>query len=84
MEQNFNIYKITCRSSRNIKNFTFNFWRKIHRKISRSIALFGVCFQENVIANLLSNREHFHLLASFRGVSDDDLEDEIDNFAFQA
>jgi ABC-type multidrug transport system ATPase subunit len=43
----------------------------------------GVCFQENVIVNLLSIREHFHLFASFRGVLEDDLEEAIEYFGHQ-
>jgi ABC-type multidrug transport system ATPase subunit len=43
----------------------------------------GVCYQENVIINLLSIREHLHLFAAFRGVSEDVLPDLIDYFAAQ-
>ena len=41
----------------------------------------GVCFQENVIINLLSVKEHFELFGALRGVPIDTLNDCIDYFA---
>jgi ABC-type Na+ transport system ATPase subunit NatA len=47
------------------------------------LRLLGVYFQENVIVNLFSIYEHFHLFALFRGVSNDDYEEATDYFTFQ-
>lgn len=41
----------------------------------------GVVFQDNVIINLLSVREHLHLFGAFRGIPEDDLEESIRFFA---
>ncbi|OHT08819.1 ABC transporter family protein [Tritrichomonas foetus] len=41
----------------------------------------GVCFQDNVIINLLSVREHFELFGALRGVPLKTLDDCIDYFA---
>ncbi|OHT04580.1 ABC transporter family protein [Tritrichomonas foetus] len=41
----------------------------------------GVCFQDNVIINHLSVREHFDYFGAIRGVKKDILEDTIDYFA---
>ncbi|OHT03514.1 ABC transporter family protein [Tritrichomonas foetus] len=41
----------------------------------------GVCFQDNVIINLLSVREHFELFGAMRGVPLQTLQDCIDYFA---
>ncbi|KAK8880685.1 hypothetical protein M9Y10_003369 [Tritrichomonas musculus] len=41
----------------------------------------GVCFQDNVIINLLSVREHFELFGAIRGVRKNILEDCIDYFS---
>ena len=43
----------------------------------------GVCFQDNVIIDLLSVKEHFELFGAFRGVPQDTLEKCIDFFAKQ-
>ncbi|OHT10015.1 ABC transporter family protein [Tritrichomonas foetus] len=41
----------------------------------------GVCFQENVIINELSVREHFELFGAYRGVPINTLKETIDYFA---
>ena len=41
----------------------------------------GVCFQDNVIINELSVREHFELFGAYRGIAPDVLEDSIQYFA---
>ncbi|KAH0786022.1 ABC transporter family protein [Histomonas meleagridis] len=41
----------------------------------------GVCFQDNVIINLLTVREHFELFGAFRGVNPETLENCIQYFA---
>lgn len=41
----------------------------------------GVCFQDNVIINLLSVREHFDLFGAIRGVPKDTLEECINYFS---
>lgn len=41
----------------------------------------GVVFQDNVIINFLSVREHMKLFGAFRGINEDDLDDSIDFFA---
>lgn len=41
----------------------------------------GVCFQENVLVNLLTVKEHFYLFGAFRGVKNEDIQDFLDFFA---
>lgn len=41
----------------------------------------GVCFQDNVIINELSVREHFELFGAYRGISPEVLNDSIEYFA---
>ena len=43
--------------------------------------ILGICFQENVLLEKLSVREHFILFGAFRGVSEEDLESSIEFFA---
>lgn len=43
----------------------------------------GVCFQGNVIINLLSVREHLYLFGAFRGVPRDQIDDAIEFFGSQ-
>ena len=40
----------------------------------------GVCFQENVLVNLLSIREHFRLFGAFRQLSEADIEESMHFF----
>ncbi|OHT00521.1 ABC transporter family protein [Tritrichomonas foetus] len=43
--------------------------------------ILGVCFQDNVLINLLSIEEHFKLFGSFRGIPEDELKDSMNFFA---
>jgi ABC-type multidrug transport system ATPase subunit len=39
--------------------------------------LLGVCFQQNVLIDLLTIREHFELFGTFRGLDDHDIQDAV-------
>jgi ABC-type multidrug transport system ATPase subunit len=43
----------------------------------------GVCFQDNVIINLLSVREHLYLFGAFRGVPEEQIDEAVEFFGSQ-
>ena len=43
-------------------------------RFSETQSYLGVCFQDNVLINLLSVKEHFELFGAFRGIPEDTLE----------